>query len=208
MSQKTLTCTALVLALAFLDPAQLWAVSGTVRLETGAVLEGDIRFPPEDKIELVLSDSREKAAIPVEDIKTIEVSSSRPAPSDKLPMLKRLWRRITGPSETEQLLTIKLRNGEVYRGWLFWQQSAGEVEVSESKYVVRKVYLRPRQIDRKRHQPIDVNRQHVRSITFREEDTAVSKECAKCGEKFDQPDYKYCPFDGTPLTERSVSAQE
>jgi hypothetical protein len=208
MSQRTFTCTALILALLSFNAAQLWAVPGTVQLETGAVLEGDIRFPPKDMIELVLADSRDKAAIPVNDIKNIEVTSSRPAPSDKLPMWKRLWRRLAGPSEKEQTLTITLRNGEVYRGWLFWHQSAGEVEVSESKYLVRKVYLRPRQIDRKRHQPIDVNRQYVRSITFCDEDVAVSRECPKCGRLFHIPEYEHCPFDGTPLTERSVSAQE
>jgi len=208
MSKKTCACTALILALASLNPAQLWAVPGAVQLETGEVIEGDIRFPPEDKIELVLADSRDRAAIPVEDIKNLEVPLSRPATSDKLPLLKRLWRRFTGPSETDQPLTITLRNGEVYRGWLFWHQSAGEVEVSESKYIVQKAYLRPRQIDRKRHQPVDVNRQYVRSITFREQDAAVPRECAKCGTLFDKPDYKYCPFDGTSLTERSASVKE
>ena len=208
MSQEILICTALTLALAFINPAQLWAVPGTVQLETGDVLEGDIRLPPEDKIELVLADSREKATIPVEDIKKIEVSPPPAVPSDELPMLKRLWRRLKGPSDTDQTLTIRLRNGEVYRGQLFWHQSAGEVEVSESKYIVRKAYLRPRQIDRKRHQPIDVNRQYVRSITFGEVETTVSKECPKCGNSFDEPDYEYCPFDRTPLTERSVSVKE
>jgi hypothetical protein len=208
MSQKTLTCTALILALFSLYPARSGAVPGTVQLETGDLLEGDIRLPPDDKIELVLADSREKASIPVEDIRNIEVSSSRPTASDKLPLLKRLWRRLTGPSETEQTLTITLLSGEVYRGWLLWHQSAGEVEVSESKYVVRKAYLRPRQIDRKRHQPIDVNRQYIRSITFHAKDTVVSRECAKCGTLFDRPDYKYCPFDGTSLTERSAPVKE
>lgn len=208
MSQRMLLFIALTLALAFLCPEQLWAVSGTVELETGAVLEGDIRLPPEDKIELALTDSQEKATIPIEDIKRIEVSPAPAAPSDKLPMLKRWWRRLKGPSEADRTLTIRLRNGDVYRGQLFWHQSAGEVEVSESKYVVRKAYLRSRQIDRKRHQPIDVNRQYVRSITFGEYETVVSKECPKCGNSFDEPNYEYCPFDRTPLTERSVSAQE
>ena len=204
MTQKTLTCTALILALLSLYPTRSGAVPGTVQLETGDSLEGDIRLPPNDKIELVLADSREKATIPVEDISNIEVSSSRPTASDKLPMLKRWWRRLTGPADTEQMLTVTLFSGQVYRGWLFWHQSAGEVEVSESRYIVRKAYLRPRQIDRKRHQPIDVNRQYIRSITFRKKDTIVSRECVKCGTLFDRPDYKYCPFDGTLLTERST----
>ena len=114
MTQKTLTCTALILALLSLYPARSGAVPGTVQLETGNTLEGDIRLPPNDEIELVLAHSREKATIPVEDISNIEVSSSRPTASDKLPMLKRWWRRLTGPADTEQMLTVTLFSGQVY----------------------------------------------------------------------------------------------
>ena len=208
MSERIFAYTALIVALLCFGPAELWAVPGTVKLETGAVLEGDISLPPGDKIELVLAGTREKASIPVDDIKNIEVAPSSPSASGKPPLLKRLWRRFTASSDAEQTLTVTLRTGEVYTGWLFWHQSTGEVEVRESKYVVRKAYLRPRQIDRDRHHPIDVKRQYVRSITFYEKDTAVSKECPKGERSFDRSDYQFCPFDGTPLTEQKVSAQD
>ena len=208
MWQRALICTVSIAVLSCLHPADLCAVPGAVRLETGDVLQGDIRFPPEDRLELVLADSQQEASIPIGDIKSVEVTAPYPRTAEKLPLLKRLWRRLTGPSEEEETLTLTLRNGEVYRGWLSWRQSAGEVEVRESAYVVRKAYLRPKQIDRERHQPIDVSKRYVRSITLGGEETVVSKECEKCGRSFERSDYKYCPFDGTTLIERSASTQD
>ena len=70
-----------------------------------------------------------------------------------------------------------------------------------------KVYMRSRQTDRERHQPVDVTKQYVRSITFSERETAVPKKCPQCGRSFEEPDYEYCPFDGTALTEPTVSVQ-
>ena len=208
MKHRTVICTVLVAALSCLKPPDSRAVPGTVQLETGDVLQGDVRLPPADKLELVLADSQEEASIPIGDIRNVEVTPLYPPTSEKLSLLKRLWRRLTGPSEEEQTLTVTLRNGEVYRGWLSWRQSAGQVEVRESAYVARKAYLKPKQIDRERHQPIDVTRQYIRSITLSGVETVVSRECEKCGRSFDRSDYKYCPFDGTTLSERSASAQD
>jgi hypothetical protein len=198
---------ALILALFGSHPTRSCAVSGTVQLETGDTLKGEITFPPKNRLEVVLADSREKASVPIEDIEKIEVADARPKTSSKTPFLKRLWRRFRGPSEKQQTVTVTLRNGEVYEGWLFWLQSEGLVEVRPSKYVVQKAYLKPRQTDRGRRQPIDVTRQYVRSITFRETGKVVFKECPKCATSFEKLNYKYCPFDGTALTEAEVSVQ-
>jgi hypothetical protein len=207
MNGRMLLSIALVLASFGSRPAKSCAVSGTVRLETGDALKGEISIPPKNTIEIVLADSREKAAVPIEDIEKIEVADARPAVSGKIPFLKRIWRRFLGPSEKQQTVTVTLRNGEVFRGWLSWRQSDGVVEVRPSKYIVRKAYLKPKQTDRDRHQPIDVTKQYIRSITFSETDSPELKECPKCGKSFEKPDYKYCPFDGTALTEAEVSVQ-
>jgi len=198
---------ALVLTLFGSHPTRSFAVSGTVQLETGDVLKGEISIPPKDTIAVVLADSREKATVPIEDIEKIEVAHARPEVSSKTPFLKRIWRRFIGPSEKQQTVTVTLRNGDVFRGWLSWLQSDGVVEVRPSKYIVRKAYLKPRQVDRDRHQPIDVTKQYIRSVTFCETDSTVLKKCPKCGKSFEKPGYKYCPFDGTALTEAGVSVQ-
>lgn len=208
MKSKILICIALVLAPFCSGPAKLWAVSGTVTLETGNDLKGEISFPPDNEIEMVLADSREEVSLPIEDIKKVEVADAHTTVSDEVPLMKRLWRRFIGPSEAEQTLTVTLRNGEVYEGWFSWRQSKGAVEVRTSKYVVRKTYLKPRQADRERHHPVDVTRKYIRSITFSETDTVVPKECPKCGRSFEAPDYKYCPFDATALTEPTASPRD
>jgi|GEM_PF-4985723 len=208
MTRWTFVSAAVLAALLCLRVGSSYAVPGVVELETGDILEGDVRFPPHDRLDLVLVDSQDTASIPIEDIKTVEVSSPPAARSETVPLIKRLWRRLIGPSEQEQTLTVTLRNGDVYTGWFSWRQSAGKIEVRESAYIVRDAYLRPKQIDRERHQPIDIRNRYVRSITLKDEDTVVPKECPTCNRTFEESDYKYCPFDGAPLSERSVPAQE
>ena len=208
MNGRMLVGFALILTLVGSHATRSSAVSGTVQLKTGDALKGEINIPPKDTITIVLADSREKAAVPIEDIEKIEVADARPAVSGKTPFLKRIWRRFIGPSEKQQTVTVTLRNGDVFRGWLSWQQSDGVVEVRPSKYIVQKAYLKPKQTDRDRHQPIDVTKQYIRSITFSETDSPELKECAKCGKSFEEADYKYCPFDGTALTEAEVSVQD
>jgi hypothetical protein len=208
MRRGALATVAVLTALLWFGVADSRAVTGVVKLETGDVLEGDVRFPPHDRLDLVLVDSEDSASIPVEDIKSVEVSSPPTDRSETLPFFKRLWRRLTGPSEQEQTLTVTLRDGDVFTGWFSWRQSAGKIEVQESDYIVREAYLRPKQIDRERHQPIDIRKRYVRSITLDHKDAVVLKECPTCNRSFEEPDYEYCPFDGTPLSERSVPAHE
>ena len=207
MNCKMPICIALILALFWCNPASSWAASGTVQLTGGNAFKGEIGFPPNDEIEMVLAASREDASLPIEDIEKIEVAAARPGVSDEIPLLKRLWRRLIGPSETQQTLTVTLRNGDVYRGWLSWRQSEGLVEIRPSKYVVQKAYLKSKQTDRERHHPVDVTRQYIRSITFSETETVARKECPKCGSSFEESDYKFCPLDGTALAESGASAQ-
>jgi len=208
MRRRALASVAVLTALLWLGGSDSCAVTGVVELDTGDVLEGDVRFPPHDRLELVLVDSQDTASIPIKDIKSVEVTSAPADQSETLPFLKRVWRRLTGPSEQEQTLRVTLRNGDVYTGRFSWRQSAGKIEVRESDYIVRDAYLRPKQIDRERHQPIDIRNRYVRSITLGDEETVTLKKCPACNRSFEEPDYKYCPFDGTPLDERSVPAQE
>lgn len=205
---KRLTYGALVWAMLSLNPAQAWAVRGTVELETGDVLNGDISIPPNDEIEMVLADSSDRASIPIKEIKQIDVADPPQCDSAEASVVKRFWRRLTGPSKAEQTLTVTLRNGDVHEGRLSWRRSEGLIEVRLSKYVVRKVYVRPVKTDRQRHQPLDVSRQYVRSIRFAETERAAQKRCSKCGRLFEQSDYVYCPFDGTLLTESASTAKQ
>jgi hypothetical protein len=207
MNAKMVLGLALILTLLGSHPTRSFAAAGTVQLTTGDPLKGEISIPPKDTITVVLADSREKATVPIEDIEKIEVADARPDVSSNVPFLKRIWRRFIGPAEKKQTVTVTLRSGEVFRGWLSWQQSDGVVEVRPSKYIVRKAYLKPKQADRDRRQPIDVTKQYIRSITFSETDSAVPKGCAKCGKSFEVQGYRYCPFDGTALTEAGVSVQ-
>jgi len=188
------------------NPGPAWAVSGTIQLETGDAVNGDISVPPKNAIEIVLAESRKRAVIPIEDIKKIEVPVSQPDAQQEPSALKRFSRRFMGASEAEQALTITLRTGEMYHGWLAWRQSEGALEVRPSKYVVEKVYLKSKQADRERHHPADLTRRYVRSITFSDVAPSVQKKCPKCDRSFEQPDYKFCPLDGTPLTEQAVSS--
>ena len=208
MVPRTIISTVIVATVLWCYGADLWAAPGTVELETGEVLEGDVRFVPEDQLELVVTDSQDTLSIPLTDIKSVQVDAPSTVQPESLPLLKRLWRRLTGPPEQQETITVTLRSGEVHTGWLSWRQSAGEIEVRESDYIVRKAYVKHKQIDRGRHQPIDIRKRYVRSITLADEERVVLKKCPTCNRTFEQPDYEYCPYDGTPLNELPAAAQE